>query len=200
MTTSDLFPSRWSSKTGTSNFSRSSLDLDLREEFNTLLFGGGNEEPIGQSLILRRMRRVNGELEKCPCRTGSFASEAVQDYPCNFCQGVGYLWNEELVTGYKTVAVATNAGGADSNLQKKPIGDIYLPAIVFFFPYDLNPERNDIIVEINLKDDGSPITPYKRIGFYETYLVRDLRGEYGRRIYWSCNTRRIAPPTQGRSI
>ncbi len=54
----NLYPSETSLVVGsTAPVEQSISPIDLREEFNELIFGGAETTPIGQKFIFRRMRR-----------------------------------------------------------------------------------------------------------------------------------------------
>jgi hypothetical protein len=171
--------------------------VDLRHEFDNLVLGGVGEPPIGQTFILRRMRRdSSGDMQPCFC-VDDISHEPDRDFPCRTCFGSGWLWDEELVTGYKMVASPPAGSNASSNFQKIEAGTTYLPSIKFFLPYDTDLTRDDRILELELDVDGDPVEPYNRIAVYEVMLVRAMRSNYGKIAFWVCNTQKMGPPTQG---
>ncbi len=74
---------------------------------------------------------------------------------------------------------------------------MYAPAARFFFSYDVDPKKDDRIVELELDSEGDPVTPYNRVAVYEFMLVRALRGDNGRIEYWSCAGQKMGPTTLG---
>jgi len=164
-----------------------------------MLFGYDGEIPIGQSVILRRVRRdASDNPVSCVCRD-SITHEPEVDYGCTFCHGMGYLFDEELVTCYKVVITSLGESSVGSNLKKLQEGESYIPAARFYFPSDVEPSRFDHIVEIALDEEGDPELPYNRLYDYEIVLVRDLRGDYGKIEFWICSTQ-IVGPNSHRSI
>ena len=198
MSWKDLYPSRSSvSLPVTSPVTANTVALNLREEFRALVEGRGGEVPIGQPLILRRMRRDSaGGLVPCSC-VDPVTHEPQRDFPCALCQGRGYLWDEVLVTGYKIIVAAPAASNASVNLRKEEAGHLYLPAARFFFPYDVTVTRDDRVVEIELDADGNAVVPYNRLAIYELTLVRALRGDNGKIEYWACTGQKLGPETHG---
>ena len=194
----NMFPTGVSiTRTTTAPIVRAISNLDLRAEFISLMFGRSGETPIGQTYIFRRMRRdSNEDLVPCVCLDPT-TKEANRDFPCPYCVGVGFLWDEEFITGYKVVASAPGGSNAAANLPKSEVGHIYLPAIRFFFPYDLNPERNDRIIEVDLDSEGDLVVPYKRTGIYEIQLVRAMRSDNSKIEFWICSTQKLGPETLG---
>lgn len=171
--------------------------LDLRDEFNRLILGGGDWDPIGQPFILRRMRRnSDNSLVQCYCSDNIF-HESDQDFFCPSCFGAGYLFDEELIYGYKVVAASPSGTNASINYSKLPAGTVRLDAIRFFLPYDVYPSDEDKLIEIKLNDDGTPFLPYHRLGIYELMLNREMRGIYGKLEFWVCNGQKIDILTQG---
>lgn len=176
----------------------STIDIiSLRTEFNSLLQGSSGEVPIGQTFILRRMRRnSDGALVQCICMDETYKEPDI-DFPCSQCGGRGYLWDEELISGYKQVAAATSGSNAQVNMNKSTIGSLYVPAIKFYFKSDCAINKDDLIVEVDLDEEGIVITPYSRTAYYEVNLVRAMRADNGRIEFWVCDTQRIAPKTKG---
>jgi hypothetical protein len=171
--------------------------VSLRTEFDSLLLGQSGETPIGQATILRRVRRNADDTPlQCACRDAVSMEPAV-DYGCVYCLGVGYLFDEELVTSYKVVVTSLGESSVGSSLKKSVEGESYLPAARFYLQSSVMPYRYDQIVEVELGEDGSPVLPYNRTASYEIVLVRDMRGDYGRIEYWVCTAQRVGPRTVG---
>jgi len=171
--------------------------VDLRREFDNLVLGFQGETPIGRPFILRRMRRDSSEnLVPCSC-VHSLTKEPDRDFPCPYCLGNGHLFDEELVTAYKVVASAPGGTNAAANFPKTKPGTMYLPSARFFLSYDVNPKKDDRIVEIELDSEGDPVTPYNRVRVYEFMLVRAMRADNGKIEFWACSSQSMGPNTQG---
>ena len=194
----DLFPSSSSIAVSPTEPFPNVVDVvDLRQEFNNLVLGYQGETPIGRSFILRRMRRDSSDnLVLCIC-LDDLTKEPDRDFPCPYCLGVGYLFDEELITAYMTVSAAPSGSNAASNFPKTKSGTMYVPSARFFMSYDTNPTREDRIVELELDSEGDPVKPYNRVAIYELMLVRALRADNGRIEYWSCTGQKMGPKTQG---
>ncbi len=194
----DLYPAVTSlTATTTSPYQSSVSGIDLRQEFEDLIYGRAGQDPIGQTFIFRRMRRdSDGELVPCIC-VSDITYEPDRDFPCPYCGGNGYLWDEELVTGYKTVAAAPGGSNAASNLPKTIVGLMEVPAVRFFLSYDVEPTREDRIVQVELDLAGDPTIPYVRIAYHELMLVRAMRGKDAEVAYWICSGQKMGPETQG---
>lgn len=159
--------------------------ISLRDEMISLLTGTDGETPKGQQFILRRMRRSSGGgLTECAC-VNQTTQEASQDYRCDDCYGLKYLFDEEVITGYKVNVSSVSASRA-YDLIKGMFGTISLPAVVFYFAYDVEPKAEDRILIIELDLEGNPVLPYNRTAMYEINLLRDLRADRGRVEYWAC--------------
>jgi len=194
----NIFPSYSTVEASTTSpITVNTSEVNLRVDFNALVLGESGETPIGQPFILRRMRLDDNENKiACVC-VNSVTNEPERDYPCSYCYGAGYLWDEELVTGYKVVAASPAGTNAASNLPKATSGHLYVPATKFFLPYDVNPKRHDRIIEIELDEEGDAVTPYNRVAVYETQLIRAMRGDNGKIEFWVIIAQRMGPDTLG---
>ena len=111
--------------------------VNLRDEFNNLVLGTEGETPISRPFILRRMRRDNDDqMIPCSC-LDSLTREPDRDYLCPYCQGRGYLWDEELISAYMMLAAVPTGSNAAVNLPKREMGLSYSPAAKFFLPYNI---------------------------------------------------------------
>lgn len=143
------------------------------------------------------MRRDSSDnLIACSCVHG-LTKEPDRDFPCPYCYGSGWLFDEELVTAYMVVASAPGGSNAASNFPKMASGTMYVPAARFFLSYDVNPKKDDRIVEIELDSAGDPVTPYNRIAVYEFMLVRAMRADNAKIEFWACSSQKMGPETQG---
>lgn len=191
----NLYPGG-SSATTTSPVPADLGTISLRDEMISLLTGTDGEIPKGQPFILRRMRRDSSDaLTECAC-VNELSQEADRDYPCNYCYGHKFLFDEELVTGYK-VNVSAPSASRSFDLIKTEFGILELPGMVFFFDYSVEPKIEDKIVIIDLDLEGDPIIPYNRKFIFEINLVRDLRGDRGRVEFWACYCANESIKTKG---
>lgn len=180
----------------TAPITTTTVDIDLRNEFASLLLGYNGGAKIAQPFILRRMRREDGELVPCSC-VSETTKEPDRDYVCTNCLGRGFLWDEELIYGYRVVAASPGGSNAEVNSPALPVGRAYIPSMHFYFQYDASLTRDDRIVEIELDEEGVAVTPYNRIGTYEIMLVRAMRGTNGRIEFWVVNGQKMGPETYG---
>lgn len=194
----DLYPTSVRVAGSTAPITVSIDAVDLRLEFNSLIFGSAGEVPIGQPFLIRRMRHnLDGSLVKCVCLDETYG-ESDRDFPCTYCYGRGYLWDESLINGYKVVSASPSGlGNSATNAPKSKTGENYLPSIKFFLPYDANPHQHDRMIEIELDSTGAPLVPYVRLFVYEINLVRAMRGDGGKIEFWACDTQSLGPQTQG---
>jgi hypothetical protein len=173
--------------------------LNLRQEALDLITGTRGETPIGQYFLLRKVRRDSSDIPtKCVC-VGEDSGSPSSDWGCTFCNGIGYLWDEQLIRGYNVVVASSANSDASINIQKTEAGYVRAPSIKFFFPYDSNIKVEDIIVEIELGVNGTPVTPYNRIQFHEITLARQMRADNGKIEFFTVNTQSISIPTAGRN-
>lgn len=176
-------PSNASTNSSTALYPASSGgEIDLRVELARTLYGEGDETAKGQTGLLRRMRTDDDDnLIGCPC-VDPKTHEPDVDTPCNICLGLGYLWDEEWVTYYK-VLVSSNEGFIRKN-EPTPGGIANIPYAFFYVEYNVNPARQDKIIEVNRDLDGDVNSPYKRVASYSLATVEPFRSDQGRVEYF----------------
>ena len=165
----------------TSTSSPDTSEIDLRAEFDTLIFGDSGHIPHGREFLLRKMRRdSDGELLPCVCRD-SLTGEAGTERSCPYCLGEGYYWDESWITGYTTFVGSD--GGLGSRVTFLRPGSLRADTRVFYFRYDTVINYSDKIVELQLDTEGDPIVPYKREAIYKPQTIVRHRSDRGRVEY-----------------
>jgi len=165
-------------------FSSSSIpqgEIDLREEFDTLLYGGDGEIRHGFYVLVRHMRRdANGMMEDCSCRDPKTRDG---DLDCSYCFGDGTLSDEKW---HLTRSDYLGASGGGANRGRFiPPGTIRVDYRVFYFRYDAGLRYGDKIVEVQLDEEGEPVVPYVRIVVYQPRTIDELRADNGRIEYFA---------------
>lgn len=168
-------------------------ELDLRKELNRTFFGANDEIAKGAFNILRRMRSKQGilypvystDLEECPCKTDSLQQEPDKDYPCNICQGEGYLFDDEIVISYKT-----NRFEYQDVEKYKPWGKQTSSMSFFYVEYHEWISRFDKILEVVHHPDGQIKTPIQIQHRHNIHMAEEFRLDNGRTEHWrlSCFT------------
>jgi hypothetical protein len=169
-----------SSITEQSTYSSSDYgEIDLREEFDQLIYGDENELRHGHLVVVRHLRRdASGAPIDCSCRT-EIARESEVD--CAYCQGEGYLWDEQWYMAYSQY---TGADGGLANRGKwMPPGEIRVDFKIFYFRYDTQIRYGDKIVEMKLDDEGAVVVPYIRESIYKPQTINRYRSDNGRVEY-----------------
>jgi len=162
-----------------SNTGRS--EIDLRAEFQDLIYGSSDSMAHGKKLLIRKMRRdEDNKLMKCVCVSDT-TYEPDTEASCPYCLGEGYYWDEEWVVGYSTYIGAD--GGNARRVRGLTPGTIRVDYKVFYFRYDLDLSYRDKIVEIKLDTEGVPIVPYVRESIYKPSTINRLRSDNGRIEY-----------------
>jgi hypothetical protein len=171
-------------------------ELSLRDQMLDILYGTSGGIPKGQKVLVRRMRRDSSENRTlCVC-VDHITKEPDIDYPCPSCSGEGYLWDEELLTCYKT-----NVSAAKSSrtlfLDKEQFGVLSLAQTIFYFDYQVALTKEDRLVIIRLDEEGTPVVPYIREDLFEINLTYPLRSDRGRIEYWMayCASKNISTVT-----
>lgn len=159
--------------------SQRSREIDLRVEFDTLIFGDKQAGKIahGHPILLRTMRRdSNNNPIYCNCMVAEGTTEPDPD--CSYCFGEGYLSDENWEWTYSLHA------NADSGLARKYMHVIpgleRTDYVIFFLRFDSIIRYEDKIVEVKLDIEGQPIIPYIRTAIYKPSTIPDMRSDRGR--------------------
>ena len=157
-------------------------EIDLRVEFDRIVFGDEQHIPHGHWILIRRMRREsNGDAVYCTCMEGQTTREA--DPRCSYCGGEGYLWDEEWMKTYSMY------GGADNGLLRRETymapGSIRADYKIFFLRYDSGIRYGDKVVEVALDIEGQIQIPYVREAIYKPQTINTYRSDYGRIEYFA---------------
>ena len=174
-----LYPER--SGITTSSSSSGSTEIDLRKEFDEIVFGGNGTLPHGQTLVHRKMRRDDdNNLVSCSCRD-SITDEPDTEASCPFCLGEGYYWDEDWIVGFSGYIGAS--GGLSNRVKGLFPGSIRVDYKIFYFRYDTELSYRDKIVEIQLDTEGEVVVPYRREAIYKPQTIVKYRSDYGRIEY-----------------
>ena len=104
-----LFPNAQS--TPRRNTSLSGREIDLRSEFDEIVFGGATSLPHGKRVLIRRARLDSDSVPiPCTCKD-ELTREAAPS--CPFCLGEGFYWDESIETCYSMYV------GADGGLSAR---------------------------------------------------------------------------------
>jgi hypothetical protein len=153
-------------------------ELDLRKEFDEILYGGPNAIPHGKLVLMRRMQRdADGAKIPCPCKD-SLTHEPDTEKDCPFCLGEGFFWDETSTITYDTYVGAD--GGMANRVIKLTPGTLRTDFKVFYFRYDTAITYDDKIVELLLDVEGSAVVPYKRKAVYKPQTIDERRADFGR--------------------
>jgi len=159
---------------------RSGNELDLRSEFETLIYGGSGEIPHKKKVLIRRFRLEEGKKIPCVCLESITREGALE---CKFCSGEGYYWDEEFSYCYSTFLGADSGqGNRKRNLSPGILRTDYK---IFYFRYDKSIRYTDKIVELKLDIEGDPVVPYIRQAIYNPQTIVENRSDYGKLEYYS---------------
>jgi hypothetical protein len=179
MVTRQLYPS------GTSytqaQTSTSSREIDLRWEFDQIVYGGETSIPHGRKLLLRTVRRdSDGKKVPCTC-VDSLTQEPDTESSCNYCLGEGAYWDEDWLIGFSRYVGAD--GGLTNRAKYLFPGPIRVDFRIFYLRYDTEITYDDKIVELQLDTEGDPVVPYKRETIYKPQTIVKYRSDRGRLEY-----------------
>jgi len=156
-----------------------SNEIDLRSEFDEIIYGTGGGIPHGKKVIIRKFRvDDDNNLSACSCRD-EMTNEGDPD--CPYCLGEAYFWDEDWAVTY-SMFVGSDGGLTRRNIPFQP-GTVRVDSKVFYFRYDTDFAYTDKIVEIKLDTEGDPVVPYIRQAIYKPESIVEYRSDYGRLEY-----------------
>lgn len=162
-------------------FKESSCEIDLRKEFDDIVFGIGGCRPHNSLVMIREMRRDNsGNLIKCAC-VSVLTDEPDTEKECSRCLGEKYIWDERFCRCYSTLLGAD--GGKANRTKRLMPGEIRTDYKLFYLRYDEKISYKDKIIELKLDIEGKPSLPYKRQIIYRPETIQEYRADYGRLEY-----------------
>lgn len=166
--TSRLYPA--------STLDRACHELDLRAEFDDLVFGSDGCIRHGQLLAVRHMRRTaDGKRIACACKD-KFSGEC--EPSCSYCYGESWLWDEQWYMG--RVQYLGSDGGLGNRYRFSPGGEVRADTKIFYLRYDVPLKYGDKIIEMLLDEEGDPVVPYVREAIYKPQTIDRLRSDHGR--------------------
>jgi len=180
----------WRTGTPSKNYygsvTNTGTEPDMRQEFANTLDGRWPEVAKGQTGAIRQMRRTSSSaLIPCGC-VNTLTHEPDKDRWCPICFGEGYLWDEEFATFYRTLESSETDNATRATLLAA--GLINIPLVVFYIRYSTEITENDKIVILQLENDGSVVTPYKRKAIYKIEAIWDYRADGGKLEYYKAFT------------
>lgn len=157
-----------------------SKEIDLRKELDDFLFGSLVEISKHYEVLIRQFRRdkVNQRV-KCKCNVNN---EGSINPNCPLCLGEGYLWDEKIQPSFK--GYGTTDGSKFSNLINLGPGDTRKGEVVFYFRWNADIKKTDIIIELQ-KDKERTINfkSLKRGKKWKIQEIEEKRSDYGRLEY-----------------
>ncbi len=161
--------------------SKSGNELNLRSEFETLVFGGSGEIPHKKRIVLRRFR-LDSDNKKlsCSCLDSVTREPALE---CQYCLGEGYFWDEEFADCYSTF-LGADSGQGNRKRNLAP-GLLRVDYKIFYLKYDKDFKYTDKIIELKLDTEGQPVVPYIRQAIYNPQTIVENRSDYGKLEYYS---------------
>ena len=161
-------------------YKTSNSEIDLRNQFDQLVFGKGNKLAHNHLILLRKPKMVNGEIVKCTC-VNTLTDEANTEGSCGFCLGEGYIWEEKFHRVYSSLLGLD--GGKANRTRRIMAGEIRTDYKVFYFKFDSLISYKDKIIELRLDNEGNPSLPYKRETIYKPETIEEFRSDNGRLEY-----------------
>jgi hypothetical protein len=165
----------------TRRVSRQNCEIDLRKEFDEIVFGIDGCKPHNHLVLIREARKDNlGKIIKCSC-VDPLTDEADQENECRYCLGSKYIWDERFIRCYSSLV---GADGGKGNRTKRILpGEIRTDYKVFYLRYDEKISYRDKIIELSLDLEGNLIVPYRRETIYRPETIQTYRADNGRVEY-----------------
>lgn len=152
--------------------------ISLRDEFNNLFNGTDKETRIARWGLLRKMDRdSSGRPTNCPC-VDTVTLEADRSRFCPICAGEKFYWTEIFVKFYRVYRGNPSIG------EELEIGDLPTDTHTIYLQSDVQPTIIDKFIEIEHTEDGSIITPIRRIKKFRFAQVTSMNADFGRREFW----------------
>lgn len=150
------------------------LEIDLRQELLDLF--NGVEFVNKFNPIVYRQSRINDNNKKVRCSCyNNMRNEGSSD--CTSCLGVGYLWDEKILHGYRWIP---RSSGLSSQSSYKSyggrIGRLLGSDYIIIIPYYTRINKGDIIIIPKTDEDGSiyyPIQISEKL-FVSDYMNRSF--------------------------
>jgi hypothetical protein len=159
----------------------SSCEIDLRKEFDDIVFGIGGCKPHNHLVLLRKARKSDdGALIKCAC-VSNLSDEPDSESRCKYCLGEKYIWDEEFSRCYSAMVGAD--GGKGNRIKRVYPGEIRTDYKIFYLRYDEKISYRDKIIELSLDIEGNVLVPYKRETIYKPETIQKYRADNGRVEY-----------------
>lgn len=156
-------------------------EINLRKEFDDIVFGIGGCRPHNHLVLLRVPRQdSSGNLIKCDC-VSNLTDEADSEIDCRFCLGERYIWDESFIRVYSSL-VGADGGKSNRNKRLSP-GELRTDYKIFYLRYDQKISYNYKIIELSLDLEGKVVVPYKRETIYRPETIQKYRADYGRVEY-----------------
>lgn len=164
----------------------SACEIDLRKEFDEIVYGVNGCKPHNTLVLIRNMRLENGQLIDCTC-VNQLTREPNTEKSCKYCLGEGYLWDERFTRCFSTLLGAD--GGKANRTRRLMPGEIITDYKIFYLRYDEKISYNDKIIEMALDIEGNLQVPYKRKAIYKPETIEEKRGDNGRLEFYTVYAR-----------
>ncbi len=158
--------------------------VSIRSEIHNVLHGVPGE-PARQRIGLYRRVRLdeNNRAVTCPqCRKIGTQDHALA-HICDYCLGVGYIWDEEWILYY--VQPASSMGRSKAGYKEYlSQGVVETNLVVVYLEAYVKPKVLDKLIEIALNDDGTIADPLTRKFMYDIRNVDEYRLDNGKLEYY----------------
>lgn len=171
-------------KLGSQSYQSVTGEIDLRAEFDKILFGDENGVRHGHLILIRHLRRDDHlHPVACTCVNGGVYKDP--DPTCVYCDGEGYIWDEKWYWCYSMYS----GGALNSAIKHLPFGSVKVDYKTFYLRYDTPILHGDKIIEVRLDTEGNPLVPYIRRAIHSPSTIQEYRSDNGRIEYLAAHCR-----------
>lgn len=151
-------------------------EVDLRAEFDRLVYGDDQNIRHGHLIVIRHLRRdAEGDPVPCVC-IDEFSRDP--DFDCSYCDAERYLWNEQWHLVYSNYL--GTEGGLSARGRWLPPGEIRVDYKIFYLRFDTDIQYRDKLVVMKLDSEGNPVVPYVREAIHKPQTIIQNRSDNGR--------------------
>ena len=166
------------------------IEIDLRKEFQEILYGSELSIPKGQLAILRRMQWKDpsvypiyeSDLVLSPSYN-ELTKEPDVAIPSHWSDREKFLYTEEWIVVY----TATQFNVPERE-DYRPWGQVATQYRFFYMEHQVWPSQFDKIIEPAHDGEGNLISPVRAFWTHAISKTEPFRDDYGRICYWRCAT------------
>ena len=140
--------------------------IDLREEFNAMLYGSLTKKPLGHWVVIRHFN-----LDTKSKYWNEYSKEGIG--------GPAHTWNDVILRTRRVPQPRANT----ESMEK--VGDTFSDQFIYYFEYDTVLQVGDQVFELDTQDHTNQPTTYSFTDKYDVKRVHPYRMEFGNTQYYA---------------